>query len=92
MSFLLTQSFLKMNPYQRNKCRKWPNLSEDDAAQLMFEIWIHYLRKNEGDHLHTLYDIEYARDVYEMQEEYEICAVLHHVIEQYPRLSQLKLQ
>ena len=81
-----------MNPYQRNKCRKWPNLTEDDAAQLMFEIWIYYLQQNEKDHLSALHDIQYAQNVYEMQEEYEICAVLQHIIEQYPQLSKLELR
>lgn len=81
-----------MSPYLRVRCKRFTQLNTDDGAQLLFDVWVHYLQQNEMDHLNALYDIQYALDVYETQEEYEICAVLHHIIEQYPKLSQLKLR
>ena len=81
-----------MNAFLRGRCRNTISLNEEKYAQLIYDVWIYFLKENEGDHLSTLQDIGYALNAYEEAEEYEICAVLNQIIENYQQLSRIELR
>ena len=81
-----------MNAFLRGRCRNTKSLNEEKYAQLIYDVWIYFLKENEGDHLSTLQDIGYALNAYEEAEEYEICAVLNQIIENYQQLSRIELR
>lgn len=81
-----------MNVILKARARRYAYLDDQLKAILIKDIWLDYLRLNEGDHLHTLYDLEEDLATYEANEEYEVCQTIHDIIDNYELLSKLQLR
>ena len=72
--------------------RNYLKLNEEERFGVQLKLWTYFLIDAEGDHLEAIYDIHECMEHFEEEQRYEICQALNDVIENYDRLSHIKLR
>lgn len=81
-----------MNKILIARAKMYLQTSMEMRSILIRDLWLDVLKNNEGDHLHALYDLEVLLAHFEEHEEYEVCRAIQDTIDNYQRLSHLKLR